>query len=223
MKVLLVEDHDELRRMTAAHLTERGFVVDSVATVAAGRAALDAGDYDVMVLDMGLPDGEGVSLLSGRGARTATPAVMLTARDRVEDRITGLNAGADDYLVKPFDLAELEARLRAVLRRPGRRSPVSLSLGRLRFETATRECFVDGAPLDLARREGLLLEALLSAAGRIVVRDSLADRLYGFNEPVTPNALEAAVSRLRRSLEAASAGVVLETRRGIGYRLRAAP
>jgi len=173
------------------------------------------------VLDMGLPDGEGVSLLSGRGA-AATPAVMLTARDRLEDRITGLNAGADDYLVKPFDLAELEARLRAVLRRPGQRAPVSLSLGRLRFETASRECFVGDEPLDLGRRETLLLEALMSAAGRIVVRDTLADRLYGFNEPVTPNALEAAVSRLRRSLESAAADVVLETRRGIGYRLRAA-
>jgi len=222
MKVLLVEDHDELRRMTAAHLTERGFVVDAVSTVAAGRAALDAGDYDVMVLDMGLPDGEGTSLLSARGA-AATPALILTARDRVEDRIIGLNAGADDYLVKPFELAELEARLRAVLRRPGQRAALSVSLGRLRLDTATREFFVDDRPLDLARREALLLEALLSSAGRIVVRDSLADRLYGFNEPVTPNALEAAVSRLRRSLEAASAGVVLETRRGIGYRLRAAP
>ena len=221
MKVLLVEVHVELRRMTAAHLTERGFVVDAVSTMAAGRAALDAGEYDVMVLDMGLPDGEGASLLSARGA-AGTPALMLTARDRVEDRITGLNAGADDYLVKPFDLAELEARLRAVLRRPGARAPLSLSLGRLRLETATREFFVDDQPLDLARREASLLEALLSSAGRIVVRDTLADRLYGFNEPVTPNALEAAVSRLRRALEAASAGVVLETRRGIGYRLRAA-
>jgi len=109
-----------------------------------------------------------------------------------------------------------------VLRRPGARAPLSLSLGRLRLETATREFFVDDQPLDLARREASLLEALLSSAGRIVVRDTLADRLYGFNEPVTPNALEAAVSRLRRALEAASAGVVLETRRGIGYRLRAA-
>jgi DNA-binding response OmpR family regulator len=223
MKVLLVEDHDELRRMTAAHLSERGFVVDAVDTVAGARAALGTSDYDAMVLDMGLPDGDGAMLLVGGSGRPPPPALMLTARDRVEDRITGLNAGADDYMVKPFDLSELEARLRAILRRPGRRAPVALTLGRLRFDTPSHEAFLDETPLNLGRREALLLEVLLSAAGRIVVRDILSDRLYGFNEPVTPNALDAAVSRLRRSLDRAGAGVVLETRRGIGYRLRAAP
>lgn len=219
MKVLLVEDHGEMRRMVAAHLTERGFVIDAVATVAAAREALDVGGYDAMVLDMGLPDGEGSMLLAESGAPAA---LMLTARDRLEDRITGLNAGADDYLVKPFDLPELEARLRAVLRRPGRRAPVALALGGLRFETVNREVFVGDQPMALGRREALLLEVLLCAAGRIVVRDALIDRLYGFNEPVTPNALDAAVSRLRRALDAGNAGVLLETRRGIGYRLRAA-
>jgi DNA-binding response OmpR family regulator len=219
MKVLLVEDHAEMRRMTAAHLTEHGFVVDAVGSVAAARDALRDGGYDAMVLDMGLPDGSGASLI-GAGS---PPALMLTARDRVEDRVMGLNAGADDYMVKPFDLEELEARLRAVLRRPGRRAPVALTLGRLRFETTTLEAFVGEAPLDLGRRETLLLEALLAAPGRVVVRDVLAERLYGFNEPVTPNALDAAVSRLRRSLEAAGAGVALENRRGIGFRLCAAP
>jgi DNA-binding response OmpR family regulator len=223
MKALLVEDHDELRRMTVAHLSERGFVVDAVASLGAAREALWAASYDVMVLDMGLPDGDGASLLSDRSITARPPTVILTARDRIEDRITGLNAGADDYLVKPFELGELEARLRAVLRRPGQRAPIALALGRLRFDTTSRESFVDDRPLNLGRREALLLEALLSASERIVVRDHLSERLYGFNEPVTPNALEAAVSRLRRSLDSAAAGVVLETRRGIGYRLRAGP
>ena len=219
MKVLLVEDHAEVRAMTAAHLVERGFVVDAVGSVAAARDALRGATYDAMVLDMGLPDGSGVLLLTPG----APPALMLTARDRLEDRVMGLNAGADDYLVKPFDLAELEARLRAVLRRPGRRAEVSVSLGRLRFETTSLEAFVGDTPLNLGRRETLLLEALIAAAGRIVVRDVLAERLYGFNEPVTPNALDAAVSRLRRSLEAAEAGVRLENRRAIGFRLSTAP
>ena len=215
MKVLLVEDHAEVRRMTAAHLAERGFVIDAVGSVAAARDALREGDYDAMVLDMGLPDGGGVELLSPGGP----PALILTARDRLEDRVTGLNAGADDYMVKPFDLTELEARLRAVLRRPGRRSAVAITLGRLRFETTSMEAFAGETPIALGRREALLLEALITAPGRVVVRDMLAERLYGFNEPVTPNALDAAVSRLRRSLDAAGAGVRLENRRGIGFRL----
>jgi DNA-binding response OmpR family regulator len=140
----------------------------------------------------------------------------------VADRIGVLNAGADDYLTKPFDLGELEARLRAILRRPGGRTPIQLELGRLRFDTATRDALVDGVSLPLRRREAVLLEILLGAKGRVVVRDAIEERLYGFNEAVTPNALEASVSRLRRALEDARADVVLETRRGVGYVLRAA-
>ena len=220
MRILLIEDHRELRRMTAAHLSERGFVVDAVGDLASARAALDAAVYDAMILDLGLPDGEGASILRG-GSHPTPPALILTARDQVADRIGALNAGADDYLVKPFDLGELEARLRAILRRPGRRIPVLLALGRLSFDTAAREASVTGRPLNLRRREGLLLEILLAAKERVVVRDLIEDQLYGFEEPVTPNALEASVSRLRRVLEQADAGVALETRRGVGYALRA--
>ena len=203
--------------MTAAHLTEHGFVVDAVGSVADARDALGDGAYDSMVLDLALPDGCGVDLITDGGP----PALILTARDRLEDRVMGLNAGADDYMVKPFELSELDARLRAMLRRPGRRSPVSLTLGRLRFETTSMEAFVGDVPLNLGRRGALLLESLIAAAGRIMVRDVLTERLYGFNEPVTPNALDAAVSRLRRDLEAADAGVKLENCRGIGFRLTA--
>lgn len=220
MRILLVEDHDQLRRMTAAHLAERGFVVDEAGSLEQARAALAVTTYDALVLDLGLPDGEGLELLRSRPGRTPTPALVLTARDQLEDRVEGLNAGADDYLVKPFELTELEARLRAVLRRPGRRAPVTLSLGDLSFDTAAREASVQGRSLGLRRREGLLLEALLEADQRVIVRDLLEERLYGFDEAVTPNALEASVSRLRRALEEAGSGLVLETRRGIGYRLR---
>ncbi|MDR3510459.1 MAG: response regulator transcription factor [Caulobacteraceae bacterium] len=220
MRILLIEDHEALRSMTAAYLAESGFVVDDVASLEAAREALDAAAYDAIILDLGLPDGDGRSLLARRG-RPLPPALILTARDSLAERIDGLNAGADDYLVKPFELDELQARLRAVLRRPGARSEVALSLGDLVFDTISREARVGGRPLGLRRRETLLLEALLAARGRIVVRDVLDERLYGYGQEVTPNALEAAVSRLRRALEAAGAGVRLETRRGIGYLLRA--
>lgn len=220
MRILLLEDHEALRSMTAAYLAENGFVVDVAATLAIAREAMESVVYDAMILDLGLPDGDGRELLSPT-ARNRPPALILTARDSLAERIEGLNAGADDYLVKPFELGELQARLRAVLRRPGARSEVALSLGDLTFDTVSREARVAGRPLDLRRRETLLLEALLAARGRLVVRDVLDERLYGHDEAVTPNALEAAVSRLRRALEAAGAGVRLETRRGIGYLLRA--
>ncbi|QUD88793.1 response regulator [Phenylobacterium montanum] len=222
MRILLLEDHQAMRSMTAAYLTERGFVVDAVGTIEAAKAALDGAAYDAMILDLGLPDGEGLSLLgaAGRG-RTPPPALILTARDSLADRIEGLNAGADDYMAKPFELDELHARLRAILRRPGVRAQVELGLGRLSFDTISREVRIDGRPLDLRRRETLVLETLLAARGRVVVRDVLEDRLYGYDQAVTPNALEAAVSRLRRALDEAGAGVRVETRRGIGYALRA--
>jgi len=222
MRILLVEDHEALRRMTADHLAGNGFVVDAVGSVGAARAALDIARYDAMVLDLGLPDGSGMALLKAhRRGRPSPPALILTARDGVAERIAGLNAGADDYMVKPFDLAELEARLRAVLRRPGPRADIELGLGRLVFDTVSREAKVDGRPVVLRRRETLLLETLIAAAGRIVVRDVLEERLYGYDQMVTTNALEAAVSRLRKGLDDAGAGVRIETRRGIGYLLRA--
>jgi DNA-binding response OmpR family regulator len=223
MRLLLIEDHAAMRGMIAAYLGERGFVVDAVGTIEAARAALDIATYDAMILDLGLPDGEGLSLLAMRGRSGASPppALVLTARDSLADRIDGLNAGADDYLAKPFELDELQARLRAILRRPGVRAQVELGLGRLSFDTVSREVRIDGKPLDLRRRETLVLETLLAARGRVVVRDMLEERLYGYDQAVTPNALEAAVSRLRRALDEAGAGVRVETRRGIGYALRA--
>lgn len=224
MRILLVEDHAALRRMTADYLVQNGFVVDAVGSVEAARAALDVARYDAMIVDIGLPDGSGDELLkASRRGRPSPPALILTARDGVAERIAGLNAGADDYMVKPFDLAELEARLRAVLRRPGPRADIELNLGRLVFDTLSREAKVEGRPIALRRRETLLLEVLIAAAGRIVVRDVLEERLYGYDQTVTANALEAAVSRLRKGLDDAGAGVRIETRRGIGYLLRAEP
>jgi two-component system, OmpR family, response regulator QseB len=223
MKVLLVEDHAAMREMISDHLVERGFTVDAVGRAEDAYAALAVASYDALVLDLGLPDSDGMQLLKEARARTARhlPTLIVTARDALDDRTRGLNAGADDYLTKPFELAELEARLRAVLRRPGIREDIVLTYGALALDTVSREASVGSIVLDLSRREAALLEELLRAAGRIVVKDTLEDRLYALDRSVTDNALEAIVSRVRKKLAAAHAGVRIDTKRGVGYRLLA--
>lgn len=207
--------------MIAEYLSQRGFAVDGVARGQEAIEAIHTTRYDALVLDLGLPDVDGMEVLSQVRRQTAgyLPALILTARDALDDRVRGLNAGADDYLVKPFDLIELEARLRAVLRRPGLRTDTVLTLGKLRLDTNTRVVEVADEPVDLSRREIDCLEALLQAPNRVVVKDVLEERLYSHEEPVTPNAVEAVVSRLRKRLTQANADVRIETRRGIGYRL----
>ncbi|TNF05811.1 MAG: response regulator transcription factor, partial [Sphingomonadales bacterium] len=148
------------------------------------------------------------------------PALILTARSGLEDRINGLDAGADDYMVKPFAIDELAARLRAMLRRPGPRTQTVLQVGPLSFDTASRAASVNDRPLDLARREADLLELLMRKAGEVVRRQGIEDALYRFDEAVTPNAVEAIISRLRRKLDEAGAGGCLHTVRGVGYLLR---
>ncbi len=210
--------------MTAAFLRERGFAVDAVGSGTEALAALGLTSYDAIVLDLGLPDMDGMDVLRALRARDARagsmlPALVLTARDGVNHRVTGLNEGADDYILKPFDLAEFEARLRAVLRRPGARDTVLLQFGDLRFDTGSRTVHVRDQPLDLTRREAALLEELVRKAAQIVVRDLLVERLYGLDEDVSANALEATISRVRRKLASHKADVRIETLRGIGYRL----
>lgn len=217
-----------MRTMIAGHLGERGFVVDGFGL---GREALEAARstrYAAAILDLGLPDMDGIDLLrrlrGGSGAPCPLSALVLTARDGVQDRVRGLDAGADDYIVKPFALAELDARLRAVLRRPGSRLPAIHRLGNLAFDPAAREATVgtpggDTLRLDLSRLEIALLETLIRAAPGIVVRDALEERVYGISERASANALEAVISRLRRKLAAAGATPALESARGIGCRL----
>jgi two-component system, OmpR family, response regulator QseB len=221
MRILLVEDHPALREMVADYFARRGFAVDAVACAEEAHAALAVVAYDGLILDLGLPDADGMTVLTEVRARAAgnLPILLVTARDTLEDRVRGLNAGADDYIVKPFDLLELEARLRAVLRRPGTRDELTLCCGELAFDSVSRQTTVGGIVLDLTRRETDLLEELLRADGRVVVKDVLEDRMYSFGESVTANALEAAVSRLRKRLASTGAGARIETKRGIGYRL----
>lgn len=221
MKLLVVEDDKALRNLVAEHLKSIGYTVDEFGRADEARAALSTTSYDLILLDLGLPDDTGESLL--RHARSPAgeglPVVICTARDALQDRLDLLNAGADDFVLKPFDLLELEARIRAVLRRPGRRTGRDLRCGDISFDTASRLAKTDRRELNLSRREAALLEELMRANERTVVREALEDRLYAFSEPVTPNALEALVSRLRRRISEADACVQIETKRGIGYRL----
>jgi two-component system response regulator QseB len=221
MKLLVVEDHESLGDMIAAHMREHGFAVDRLRFGADAFAAIAATRYDAMILDLGLPDIDGMDVLR-RLRNTAAPLLpilILTARDRVDQRIAGLDAGADDYVLKPFDIAELEARLRAVLRRPAIRGG-PLLFGDVSFDAANCAARVGTQNLELARREAALLEALIRNGEQIVIRDTLIERLYGIETDVSGNAIEATVSRLRRKLHALGSNVHIEVVRGIGYRLR---
>lgn len=207
--------------LIAGHLRSRGLTVDIVQRGDEALAAIAVAAYDAVILDLSLPDVDGMDVLRHmrESCYNEVPALILTARDSVAARISGLDAGADDYILKPFDLTELEARLRAVLRRPGRRRDTVQRYADLVFEPASRTAAVTGRDLDLTRREMSVLEELIRVAGRIVVKDALEERLYGFDEEVTANALEASVSRLRRKLAAAGSKIRIEAARGIGYRL----
>lgn len=220
MRVLLVEDHRSMREMISDHLKERGFAVDAVGRGEDALAAAAVARFDAVILDLGLPDIDGMEVLASlRRFTSDLPAIILTARDGIENRLLGLNAGADDYIVKPFNLSEFEARLRAVLRRPGRRHGLVLSLGGVIFDTVSREASVGGAPIDLTRREAALLEELLRVPDQVIAKDVLEERLYALDDAGSANALEAAVSRLRRKLSATPASLQIETKWGIGYRL----
>lgn len=220
MKLLVVEDHSSLRSLLVDHLCLCGFAVDAVETGQDALAAQRMTRYDAMILDLGLPDMDGRDVLTQRSdsGEGPVPCIVLTARDAIDSRVSSLDAGADDYLLKPFDVRELEARLRAILRRASR-PLVSLACGNLVFEPQSRNASIDGRVLDLSRREAMLLEEMLRAAPRIVVKEYLEEQLYTHRESVTLNAVEALVSRLRRKLSNCGAQAGIQTVRGIGYRL----
>ena len=218
MRLLLVEDNDRLAQLVVKGLSEAGFTVDRVARLDEAAAALATGKFDTVVLDLSLPDGDGGEWLrKRRAAGDKLPFLMLTARASTGDKVKGLNSGADDYLAKPFEMEELVARLKALLRRPGGVLGLTLELGKLSFDTVHRETAVAGRRLSLSASELTLLELLLRRAGRVVPRRLLEEGLYGFDDDVGPNSLEAHVSRLRKKLEAAEAGVEIHTLRGVGY------
>jgi two-component system OmpR family response regulator len=220
MRILLVEDQAELSGIMRNFLHSRGFAIDTVECGEEALAAVEAADYDGVILDLGLPRMDGMEVLSRLRSRGKNlPTLVVTARDALESRVTALNSGADDYIIKPFELVELEARLRSLLRRAGPQRDLTHSCGNLTFTPVGQHAAVDGNPLELTRGEAALLEELLRTPGRTIVRDTLSERLYSFDEIVSRNALEALVSRLRKKLAASGATVEIETKRGIGYRM----
>ncbi|BCB25159.1 DNA-binding response regulator [Sulfurimicrobium lacus] len=214
MRLLLVEDDPLLGDGIRVGLTQVGFAVDWVKDGLAAKLALEAGDYALLVLDLGLPRLSGTDLLKWlRGTGNSTPVLILTARDTVGDRVRGLDAGADDYLVKPFDLDELAARIRALLRRAGGRSTPLIVHGALQVDPASRTAALAGVAVELSPREFAVLLDLLENAGRALSREQLEQSLYGWGEEVESNAVEVHVHHLRKKLGAE----LIRTLRGVGY------
>jgi two-component system OmpR family response regulator/two-component system response regulator QseB len=214
MRVLVVEDDPLLGDGIQAGLVQAGFAVDWVRDGVAADAALRAGTPDAVVLDLGLPRLDGLEVLRrARAAGNKTPILILTARDAVENRIRGLDSGADDYVVKPFDLQELAARLRALIRRAAGEASPLLRMGELELDPAARQARFRGGPVELAAREFALLHALMLSAGRVLTREQLAERLYAWGEEVESNAIDVHVHHLRRKL----APELIRTVRGVGY------
>ncbi|MGU3305097.1 response regulator [Pseudomonas sp. M5A4_2d] len=216
MHVLVCEDDELIASGIVAGLGAQGFTVERVATAAAARAMLKAANFDIMVLDLGLPDEDGLKLLQQqRSHGLEIPVLILTARDSVTNRVDGLQAGADDYLLKPFDLRELAARLQTLLRRVAGRRVNLIEHGHLAYDPSSRETFLAGQPVDLSRREQALLQALLHNKGRVLSSEQLKDSVYGFNDELESNALNVHIHHLRRKL----GNGIVETVRGLGYRL----
>ena len=216
MHVLVCEDDELIASGIVAGLGAQGFTVERVATAAAARAMLKAATFDIMVLDLGLPDEDGLKMLQQlRSQGLEIPVLILTARDSVTNRVDGLQAGADDYLLKPFDLRELAARLQTLLRRMAGRSVNLIEHGRLSYDPSSRETLLGGQPVDLSRREQALLQALLHNKGRVLSSEQLKDSVYGFNDELESNALNVHIHHLRRKL----GNGIVETVRGLGYRL----
>jgi two-component system OmpR family response regulator len=219
MRVLLIEDDRVLGAAVRDQIAADGHSVDWMRRLDAAGDALRVAGYDLILLDLMLPDGRGLPFLKAlRLGGDASPVIILTALDQVSDRIAGLNAGADDYLVKPFDLAELSARIGSVARRySGNPNPL-ISLGALEFDLAARQVRRAGQAVAMTAREWVLLEALMQRPGQLLSKRQLEERLYSFDDEIESNTVEVHVSRIRKKLGAA----VIETERGMGYRLGAA-
>lgn len=219
MRILIVEDATDMAEAIAIRLGKAGMACDMAESCEAAEDFLAVQRYDALVLDINLPDRTGTELLADLRARgVRTPVLMLTALFSVDDRVSALNLGADDYLVKPFDYRELEARLRALIRREAEQKTDTLSLGPLNFQPSTMTADFAGAPLDLTRREAALLGLLLRNSGKTLNKERLYDGLFAFeNADVGLNAIELYIGRLRKKL--AGSGVAIETQRRLGYRI----
>lgn len=216
MRILLVEDDTALGSAVRDHIAADGHAVDWMSRLDDARAAKSTMHYDLVLLDLGLPDGRGLDFLRAiRTENDATPVIILTAMDQLSIRIDGLNAGADDYLIKPFDLSELMARVGAVARRYGGRPNPLITIGPLQINQAQRSAWVEGRALDLTAREWTVLERLARHSGVIVSKAQLEDALFAFGAEVESNAIEVYISRLRKKI----GNDLIHTSRGLGYRI----
>lgn len=223
MKILLVECDGELCGLISTSLTLKGFLVDTVETSEDACNAITMHDYNVAILERNLPDGDGLELLQRfRNSKQALAIMMLSAMGGAANRIKGLDAGADDYMEKPFDMNELAARLRAIGRRPRELGAEVLNAGDIHFNISNRTAHTSSHPIKLSQRETALLEQFMRRPGVTVLRERLEQSVYGFDEAYTPNALEAHISRLRGKLKAAGAGVEIHAIHGIGYLMKEA-
>lgn len=223
MRLLLVEDSPRLIELVGETMREAGWRLDAVSSVREAEAAIAEREHDLVLLDLGLPDGDGLDLLKWiRQDHAGLPVLIITARGSVDERIQGLDAGADDYLVKPFNHRELLSRCRAMLRRNPQAIQPVLEAGALRFDPATAELTCDGAAVPLPPRERSLIEILMREVGRVVPKRRLEIALSEYGQELSSNALELAVSRVRKRLQPLNTGVLIETVRGIGYLLRTA-
>ncbi|MEH6472320.1 MAG: response regulator transcription factor [Halopseudomonas sp.] len=220
MRLLLIEDDPLLGEGIKQGFTLQGETLDWLRT---GQHALDAiasSEFDLMILDLGLPDIDGLEVIRDmRRAGNALPVLILTARDQVSDRVKGLDSGADDYLIKPFDMDELYARVRALLRRHSGFSAPKLSYGEIKVDPASREVHRNGESINLSRREYSLLIEFLHHPGQVFTRDQLSERLYGWNDEVESNTVEVHIHHLRKKLGSA----LIKTVRGVGYRIEQEP
>lgn len=218
MRILLIEDEDAVAIALADALSRRGLSVDRARSGEEGEAYLEAIDYTAILLDLGLPDEDGIALLGRIRARAdIRPVLVLTARGSIDARILGLHAGADEYMVKPVDVDELHARLLAILRRRDGYVGKSLRCGALEFMVQTRVAYIGSQPLILSVRETQLLELLLRRLGKVVPKRAVEDQLFGVDGDLSSNAVEVYVHRLRKRLEDAATGARIETVRGVGY------
>ncbi len=222
MRILLVEDESEVARSISRELTRAGFVADHVCSIDEARRALKALPYALVVLDRRLPDGDGLSLAPEmRRMRPDVQVLILTACNKTDEIVAGLDAGADDYLTKPFDFDELLARIRVAMRRHGAGSLPSIVVGDLSFDPRLRDVSVRGKSVVLHGRELMLLEVLMRHADRMVARQTLLEEIYGFDDDIQPSVLNLLVLRLRRHLEEFGASVTIHAARGVGYMIRA--
>lgn len=223
MRILLVEDELELAETLRAALVRERHVVDHADRITTAKEASALAAFDLVLLDRTLPDGDGLSLVPAlRAEKPGLPIIILSARGEVADRVAGLDEGADDYLIKPFSLDELLARIRAVRRRPIEMAGEEIRAGLLVFDLFSEEAAVGGLGLELPRRELQVLAALMKRRGRTVPREALEQAVFGFDDEVHSNTLDSHVSRLRRKLIKAEAGVEIHAIRGVGYLLREA-